>query len=175
MDLKDTVDKILDQELKRFAKEFIDQRLKDVSKIKDATGSGKKEFDYAQVKANSGFAAVLIEFNDYMRYHDMRQGVAHNGLPNIDAIKGWIEQKGLGQFKLKNPNTRQSRQSLINSLAWGIALTMKNRGKWNTKRTRWYSKPREKNIQSLYGRLLYFLSEEYLQQTKSDINGNQKG
>lgn len=175
---KAIVSEVINKELQKWAVQFVIKRRNDAQALSKATGEGANSFKSPTVKQAGGneTAMAIFEFADYLRYFDMRR-VQWGKVANIDALKDWIEKKGVNQFipkfQQKYGYIPKSNQTLINKLAWGIGISFKTNGKWSSKRKRWYNKGKEVSINVLYGRLLDQLAKESLDNLKKSMqNGN---
>jgi len=148
----DTPRDIINDVLAAWALEFIQNRVQAAQKLGSASGRGKNSFDYKVIKGE--VARVLFEFEGYMRFQDMRK-VRNRGNRPFEDILQYVKDKGVNKFingfKYKIPS---SNVKLMNQIAWGIVKSKKP-----IKRKKWYNKGKEKDIHSLYGRLLAALRE----------------
>lgn len=109
-----------------------------------------------------------LEFKDYGRYVEMRNLKPPAG--GDDYLKGleqWIEKKGLRQRftdrYLKQRNVRSVPPSILNQLAWSIAIKRQQR----YRRRQWYNKPKSAAITELYNRVAANLPDLVMQELKA--------
>ena len=162
---------IINEELTRWSITFIQNRLRDARKLKTASGQGQRSFNHQVIKAATNeLARALFEFEGYLRLQDMRRLKWDKQAPLQDILK-YVQQKGVNAFingfsrKYKIPT---SNVALMNQIAWGIIKKKAQTG-YKHKRTRWYNKSKERDIHSLYGRLLAALRENQLESLKKNL------
>ena len=165
---------VINDVLTKWAIEFIRlrQQIAD-AKLGKATGEGIQSFDHSVIKANGAeVAQALFQFNEYLRFADM-SSKSWSTMPPISAMEQYVKDKGVEKFKkkyiAKYGTAPKDITKLINKIAWGIALTIKKRGRLKKKRVRWYSKSYNKGLGALYTQLLDALSKESLDQLKKEL------
>lgn len=169
MELRDIINKTL----KEYSVIFVANRIESMRKAKLESSSDLINSVSAGVqKAGSeDLGTLTLAFNEYGRYFDMKRNNRSKQVP-VDEIKEWIQEKGLASFasgyKRKIP---VSSANLINAIAWGIVKSKINK---QTKRRRWYSKSRGRDINNLYDTLVERYQDYILNNTKDLINGTKK-
>lgn len=166
------VDAVTQEVLIDWSRNFIKYRKEAAQKLPTLTGEGKVSFDDAVLAQSQGVYNALFEFEQYLRYYDMRK-LTWSNVANIDAMKYFVEKKGLqnfeAAFKEKYGYIPKDRVQFLNKVAWGIAISFKDRGTWKAKRKRWYNKGKEGSLNILYRQLLDRLSEQSLSTLKNSL------
>jgi hypothetical protein len=166
------VEQVIKETVTEWSIQFIANRRLAASKLPDLTGQGKASFDReVQLQASNDLAIILFEFEDHLRYFDMRK-LRWRKQPPIDVIEDFIKKKGVSSFTEKfrqiNGYLPKSNTKLINKIAWGISISFQRKG-WATKRKKWYNRGKEADINSLLTRLMDNLSQEALSGLKKSI------
>lgn len=97
---------------------------------------------------------IEISFSTHGRYVEIPTlKPPAGGSEYISALEVWIEKKGLRdrmtQRFLQQRNLRTAPPSLLNQLAWSIAISRSKR----YRRRQWYNKPKSAAITELYNRV----------------------
>ena len=167
--MRDTKD-IINEVLAAWSIEFIQNRLKAAQAIPEASGRGKTSFRRDIVRASTNdLARVLFEFEGYLRLQDMRK-LKWSKQPPFQEILQYVKDKGVNKFingfsrkhKIPTSNVR-----LMNQIAWGIVKSKQKTSK--RKRIKWYNKSKERDIHSLYGRLLAAIRENQMDSIKKTL------
>lgn len=168
--MKDPKD-IINEELAAWSITFIQNRLRDSQKLNTSSGRGRKSFDYQVIKASTNdLARALFEFEGYMRFQDMRRLKWDSQAPFQEILR-YVQEKGVNAFingfskKYRIPS---SNVQLMNQIAWGIVKKKAKPG-YRHKRKKWYNKGKQRDIYSLYGKLLARLREEFIESTKKTL------
>ena len=142
-------------EMLKWVQHFIAQRKAALLRGRKGVASGDllRSFEIEMTrKANEEGIALLMSFDDSMRFLDMKpSSFSYDawGREAIDRLQKWIVKRGIGGFMPKylrqNPNLGARKglnmQSIVSDIAWGIAISRKNgnfkRGKsvWNKAKT----------------------------------------
>ncbi len=112
---------------------------------------------------------VELAFNEYGRYVEMRRLHAPaGGSDYILSLEKWIEQKGLlGKMTanyIAKRNVRQVPPSILNQLAWSVAISRHERVK---RRRQWYSKSKSASITELFNQVAANLPELVVRELKA--------
>ncbi|MEM9992031.1 MAG: hypothetical protein AAF738_09715 [Bacteroidota bacterium] len=114
--------------------------------------------------------SVLIAFEDYGRYHDMR-GHFYDYIPDIEKIKEWITKKGLAAFgedphpykhKIKSDERRK------NEIAWGYAKSL-YLGKRKFIRRKWYQSNFYATLSQLQEDLSIAMADEFVEELADKV------
>lgn len=170
---QEMVNDIINDVLKLWADEFVKYRREAAQNLGQLTGQGKDSFDGSVLLANtSSVAEALFEFEQYLRYYDMRK-LSWSNVANVDAMEGFVKKKGIEnfipKFKEKYGFVPRDKTKLINRIAWGIAISYKQNTTWRAKRKKWYNKGKELSLNILYRRLQDALSAETLAEMKAAL------
>jgi hypothetical protein len=161
----------IDQILQEWAQDYTRRIKSDASKIPKLTGSGIDSFRYQLLEINN-IKTIIISFEQHLRLHDMRR-VRWDRVPNIDAIKDFVDKKGISKFepkfRAKYGYLPKSRDQLLNQIAWGIGLSMYKRGRWLSKRKKFYNKNNAPSLNILYRDLIDQLATTTIKDLKQSI------
>lgn len=161
----------IDQILREWAQDYMTTIKSDASKIPKLTGSGIDSFRYQLLKVGE-IQSVIFSFEQHLRLHDMRR-VKWDRVPNVDAIKEFVEKKGIDKFtprfQAKYGYIPKSRDQLLNQLAWGISLSIYKRGRWLSKRKKFYNKNTGTSLNTLYRTLIDQLAATTIKDIKQSI------
>lgn len=122
-------------------------------------------------EAFSGTVEMLIEFEQYGRFLDMR-GLkpASGGGDYLQGIKDWIKEKGLEQKFIEGYKRRRAVKiipaNVLNSIAWGI---IKKRVKGKVRRRAWYNKSKSEAISDLFNQILANIPDEIMPEIKQSF------
>lgn len=162
---------IINDELTDWSITFIQNRLRDAQKLRQNSGTGQRSFNHQVIKAATNeLARALFEFEGYLRLQDMRKLKWDKQAPFQDILK-YVQQKGVNAFingfsrKYRIPS---SNVQLMNQIAWGI-IKKRQSSKFKHKRKKWYNKGKERDIASLYGRILARLRENQVEVLKKEL------
>jgi hypothetical protein len=130
------------------------------------------ESEVTSILEGAAKTRIDIAFNTYGRYIEMKNlNAPAGGSDYIEALEGWIEQKGLRQRMttsfLNKRNLRQAPPNILNQLAWSIAISRSQRVK---RRRQWINKPKSAAITELYNRVAAGLPERVAQEIKNAFN-----
>jgi hypothetical protein len=144
-------------------------------KIKADTGEGGSSFDQSIIKAGiNNAASVLLSFNEYLRYFDMRNSALRRdgdlGPKGLERMSEWVDRnynKLIGGYN--GPVTKRSgepiaRQRIVNNMAWGIS-----KKRTRLKRAQWYNKLKSSEQYNLYFKMLDELLPVMLEETKQSV------
>ena len=160
-------EKILDYvktELTEFSIAFIDARKQALRNQKmPATGNLLQSFEREiTLQAHEEAVKLSIAFLEDGRFIDMRPStIAHDkwGRNSITRLEEWIEKVGVDKFiygfldkpgRTYNPAKHHGYKSLINQIAWGIAIS---RSKGKFKRKTWWNKEKGRATAQLINKL----------------------
>lgn len=143
------------EELTEFSIAFIDARKQALrAKKLPIDGSLLQSFEREIAMQARDEAVILsIAFLDSGRFIDMKpSSIAHDkwGRNSITRLEDWIERVGVEKFiygfldkpgRTYNPAKHQGYKSLINQIAWGIAIS-RTKGKF--KRKTWWNKDKSR-------------------------------
>ncbi len=154
-----TVEEVVKEEGMEFARVLMKQRIAKLSKKKSiSTGNLIKSFKVEEIRAAGDEAfSVAIAFSDSGRFIDMRPTSIHykrgkGGNDFINNLANWITRNDSEKFianwmkKRGITSTKQSKEAIINSIAFGIAMS-RTEGKF--KRTVWWNKAKTASIANL--------------------------
>lgn len=131
---KDFVNEVL----LRFSEKVVAQRMANTQKSKSVATAGLlRSYRYEIRKATIQQAAMtMFSFQEHGRFLDMKRVNRKDNLIDVEAIKDWIRNIGISAFKKKPVNLRSpiGQDRILNDLAWGIAKTIKKKGKTKGKR-----------------------------------------
>lgn len=141
-----------------WAKEFIaGRRAWMASKGIRATGELISSLQTEVLSTLEGAARTRLEiaFETYGRYVEMRNlKPPAGGSDYIAALEEWIERKGLRdrltENYLRKRKVRRAPPSILNQLAWSVAISRHERYK---RRRQWYNKPKSAALTELYNRV----------------------
>ena len=158
-------------EMKLWARFFIMRRWKylEAKHLKDTGGLINSL--QAETQAKGEAIQCLLAFEEYGRYLDMKtQRPDTFGQPYIQALKEWIEARSWKQEAIDAyvhwRKLRTVPTDVLNSIAWGIAMTQK--GKRSRQRS-WYLKPQKQAIEQLFDRLITGLPTPLMGAIKSVV------
>jgi hypothetical protein len=142
-------------EMKLWARFFIMRRRKflEAKRLKD-TGTLINSFD-SETQARGEAIQCLLAFEDYGRYLDMKTTrPTQFGQAYVDALKEWMEGRAWKQEAIDAyvhwRGLRKVPTDVLNSIAWGIAISQKGKRKQRS----WYLKPQKKAVEDLFDRLV---------------------
>lgn len=163
---------IINEVVRSWVPYFAEQLERSASEINQNTGAGLDSFK-ADFRAATATAPVeiYVRFLDYLRFADMRR-LNWNNMPPQGAIEDWIKSKGVENFKSGFSRARsipKTDKKLIEAIAWGIRVKIKQRNRLKRKRTPWYNKKKWKHIWTMYGQMLDRLGKNYLEGMKQDF------
>lgn len=177
MNDKEVINKIINDVLADWLPEFVRIRKAQAkAKLGTASGAGQNSFDHSMIKATgSQIARALLLFITYLRFADLKN--KHwDAMPPIDKMEQYVRDRGVEKFRRKFTAKYKSIPSdtdkLINKIAWGIAIKIKQRGHLKKKRVPWYRKSANKGMGVLYGRLSEALSKETLDKLAIELSKN---
>jgi hypothetical protein len=167
-----------------FAQTFIEQRKAALTRKKaTTTGELSDSLDFEMTKqAGEEAASLLLMFSDHGRFLDMKPQSFHYehdqwGRNAIERLQNWIERKGVSKFMegwLKKRGlikTAQSYQKVLNSIAWGIALS-RTKGEMRSKK--WWNKSKTAGTANLQNNVVAALYEPVIETIVEELTDLQK-
>jgi hypothetical protein len=158
-------------ELRQFAREFIQNRTKDIVKrdLRNTESLLRSLYAKVQAQPQQGIAFMTVFFNTYGRYQDMRRRYVRPGGTEMEqALKEWAEKEGIGKFRkgrYSGVYATMPQQHILNAIAWGIIRKYKFQG--TARKKGWWNKGKERDITNFYEHLLRGYQEAILLEAKS--------
>lgn len=124
-------------------------------KLKQASGKGQDSFEIQMDSSEQHVARILLEFESYLRYQDMRR--VKFKAPPVDKIQEWVEAKGVNNFNFKGNREGKTNQQIANRIAWGISKGIKTQ-----RRNPWYNRRKMANVSELYYKAMAAIGDQYM-------------
>lgn len=172
-----TQDQAISGWIRIFAKEFLQNRAKDIiSRGLVNTSELLKSLD---AKVNSqpeeGIHFVVFFAKNYGRFQDMRRRYDKvGGEEMVEDLKAWAEQEGLSKFAQSGTKkgskdyafeyAGRAKERVLNRIAWGIIRNYKNKG--TAPKRSWWNKGKTRDIEVGYDLLLRVWREAVADQNK---------
>jgi hypothetical protein len=155
----ENIEDFLISEMTTMAETFVRQRVAALKARKiEASGALAQSLEYEIVRqANTQAVAMLLSFQDYGRFIDMRtlKPPTDFGNPYITLLEEWIrkrgwEQKFIRKFMLSR-KLRTVPKNVLNQIAWGIAIK-RSEGKY--RRQKWYNGSKTAFISQTFNQII---------------------
>ena len=159
------IKEMIEAELIDFGTQFKEDRKAFLARQISASGDLEASINYKlDEQARADTAAIMLTFNDYGRFIDMKRLKAvvpsDKNSEYIEALKKWIEEKGL-TAKLVNGvmekyKLKMITPDLLGRIAFGIAI---NRAK-KVRPRKWYNKRKSAGITDVFNKVVAKLPYE---------------
>lgn len=166
---------IIEQVLDRWTAEFLASLQSSARRLPTDTGTGARSFSITSRKEGQDRAQVMLQFQSYLRYFDMRNSSLRRDKDfdphGMERVKDWVRRNlsklmsgytGPTTYKYKEGFVPE--KQIINNIAWGIS---KKRSR--LKRRQWYVKLKGSQQYRLYYELLDELMPVMLEEAKSQL------
>ena len=127
------------------------KRIREIDLV--AEGDLESTWRVSVLARDTGVVVAEFGFDDYGRYHDMRQLEKSDRIP-VDKIESWVRSK-VDQGRIRYSTLAErlglsfSDPRVIHDLAYRFARS----ARFNRKRRRWYNKGKEASVNKLYDEL----------------------
>lgn len=168
-----TANEFIAAQLRIFAREFIQNRKKDIVSRDLRNTEALLRSLYAKVQADPqrGIFFMTVFFNTYGRYQDMRRRYTTAGGQEMEqALEEWAAKEGLGKFvkgKYSGIYANQPPQRILNAIAWGIIRKLKDTGA--SRKRGWWNRGKERDISNFYDVLLRGYTDAIQAEAKNKI------
>jgi len=168
-----TLNETIDVFFRQFAREFVQNRAKDIRARGLLNSEDLLRSLYAKVTSEpqAGRFLMLVFAKTYGRYQDMRrQYTKAGGEEMIRLLEEWVEKEGVQKFQKGKYAARLSTlspQQVKNAVAWGIARKL-TRSQGTRKRS-WWNKGKTRDIENFYDVLRRLAQEAVAAELKHSI------
>lgn len=161
----------LDHWLRVFAKEFIQNRTKDILKRDIRNTDALLRSLQARVinEPEQGVFVMLVFAKTYGRYQDMRRTYTKAGGDEmIQLLEEWVGKEGVAKFRRGRYAQRfagLTDQQVANRVAWGITQKLKRIP--GTKKRGWWNRGKTRDIENFYDLILRVAQEAIVHEMKN--------
>lgn len=165
-----TMNQVIDGWIRQFAKEFVQNRARDILKRDLRNTDALLRSLYAKVanEPDKGVFIMLVFAQSYGRYQDMsRKYTRAGGDEMVALLEEWVGKEGIARFqrgRYAQMYANMTPQQIKNAVAWGIVKKLKRIPA--TKKRGWWNKGKTRDIEIFYDVLIRVVQETIVDEMK---------